>query len=320
MYSKTVDESDLLMSIAELAEKVEVMAETLRVWERRYGFPNPSRDASGNRQYSGEHLVQLRLIKSLLVLGYRPGNVVRLGMDELMSLSDKASAVHAPIPDSHQESLQLCVDLIKGQDAARLRRLLKDQLLRVGLRNFVVDLGAPLTSIVRAGCKGSRFTVGETYVLMTVLEPLMREAIKSAAATERRDGPTVLLLTPPQDRSPVELLFVQALFTLEGAVCVPFGMMTSVSEVVARARLDMVDLTVMCCSHKISPRSIIENSRRLQAELGTKLLVSIGHSDDASVRRRVGDERMLELRYVAETVAAWRDAGAGTSSPKSGRP
>lgn len=308
MHPRAEDQSDLHLSIAELAEKVGVMAETLRVWERRYGFPNPGRDANGKRLYSAEDLVQLRLINGLLALGYRPGNVVRLGMDELMSLTDKASAVHAPIPDGHQESLRLCVDLIKEQDGARLRTLLKDQLLGVGLRNFVVEIGAPLTGIVRAGCKGSSFTVGEAYVLMTVLEPLMRDAINSAAAAQRQDGPSVLLFTPPQDRSPVELLFVQALFTLEGARCVAFGTMTSLSAVVARTRGEMADLTVMCCSHKISPRSIIENAGRLQAELGGQLLVSIGHSDDASIRRRVGDGRMLELRCVAATVAAWRAA------------
>lgn len=306
MHPETVDHSDLLMSIAELADDLGVMAETLRVWERRYGFPNPGRSASGNRQYSAEHLVRLRLIKGLLALGYRPGNVVRLGMDELMALSDKASAIHAPIPRGHQESLQLCVDLIRKQDGAGLRTLLKDQLLHVGLRNFVVEIGAPLTSMVRVGCKTSSFTVGETYLFMTVLEPLMGNAIKSAGAIGRLDGPKVLLARPPQDRSLVELLFVQALFTLEGAECVPFGTLTSLSDVVSRAREERVDLTVMCCSHKISPRSIIENTRRLRAELGNKLLVSIGHNEDASIRRRVGDQAMLELRCIGETVAQWR--------------
>lgn len=306
MHPETLDHPDSLLTIAELAEDIGVMAETLRVWERRYGFPDPGRSESGNRQYSAEHLVRLRLIKNLLALGYRPGNVVRLGLGELMALTEKASAVRAPIPPGHQALLQLCVELIEAGDGSRLRTLLKDQLLQVGLRSFVVEIGAPLTSMVRVGCKTSRFSVGEAYLVMTVLEPLMRDAIKSAAAVARLDGPKVLLARPPQDRSPVELMFVQALFTLEGAECVPYGTMTSLSDVVTRARDDMVDLTVMCCAHKTSPRSVIENARRLQAELGTTLLVSIGHSDDASIRRRVGDEGMLELRCIGETVAKWR--------------
>ena len=40
--------------------------DTLRVWERRYGFPQPDRDASGERLYPAEQVTRLRLIKRLM--------------------------------------------------------------------------------------------------------------------------------------------------------------------------------------------------------------------------------------------------------------
>jgi hypothetical protein len=48
--------------------------ETLRVWERRYGFPQPLRDAFGERVYPADQVARLRLIKRLMDKGGRPGN------------------------------------------------------------------------------------------------------------------------------------------------------------------------------------------------------------------------------------------------------
>ena len=297
--------ANMMMSINEIAAKLGLKPETIRIWERRYGFPDPGRDARGNRQYSPELLVQLRLIKDLLDMGYRAGRVVRLGMDELMLLNNKVSAAHASQAPQHQEFLQLCVALIKEQGGAKLRALLKGQLARLGVRDFVVDVGAPLASLVRVGCKASGFTVGEGYVFTTVLEPLMREAVL-ASAEAMPGGPKVLLATPPHDRSLVDLLFVQALLTLEGAVCVPVGCIKNFSKLVMRTRGERADFVVMCCSPQLSPRSVVENARRLQGELGENVAVSLGHLGDASVKRRIGDASILELKYVGEFVATWR--------------
>ena len=38
-------------SIAEVERETGLAKDTLRVWERRYGFPVPSRDAAGERAY-----------------------------------------------------------------------------------------------------------------------------------------------------------------------------------------------------------------------------------------------------------------------------
>ncbi|MDQ5941447.1 MAG: MerR family transcriptional regulator, light-induced transcriptional regulator, partial [Pseudomonadota bacterium] len=47
--------------------------DTLRVWERRYGFPQPERDANGERLYPAAQVERLRLIKRLMDQGFRPG-------------------------------------------------------------------------------------------------------------------------------------------------------------------------------------------------------------------------------------------------------
>jgi DNA-binding transcriptional MerR regulator len=48
----------------------------LRMWERRYGYPSPARDASGERLYSDAEVAKLRAIKRLMDVGMRPGKII----------------------------------------------------------------------------------------------------------------------------------------------------------------------------------------------------------------------------------------------------
>ena len=46
--------------------------DTLRMWERRYGFPAPGRDAQGERVYPAEQVARLRQLRRLIHAGHRP--------------------------------------------------------------------------------------------------------------------------------------------------------------------------------------------------------------------------------------------------------
>jgi MerR family transcriptional regulator, light-induced transcriptional regulator len=60
-----------------------VPADTLRVWERRYGVVTPGRMGSGSRLYGAEDVARLTLIKRLVDRGDAISRVAALGVDEL---------------------------------------------------------------------------------------------------------------------------------------------------------------------------------------------------------------------------------------------
>ena len=63
----------LTFSIAAVERDTGIGKDTLRVWERRYGFPQPGRDNFGERSYPLAQVEKLRIIKRLLDAGHRPG-------------------------------------------------------------------------------------------------------------------------------------------------------------------------------------------------------------------------------------------------------
>ena len=53
------------LAIKEVAERTGIAAATIRMWEQRYGFPEPERTPSGYRMYSEQDVDALRRVSTL---------------------------------------------------------------------------------------------------------------------------------------------------------------------------------------------------------------------------------------------------------------
>src|SRR5215217_4174372 len=62
-------------------------AETLRVWERRYGLSDAERSTSGQRLYSAEQVRRLALLKQLVDQGHAIGILAKLPIEQLQELT-----------------------------------------------------------------------------------------------------------------------------------------------------------------------------------------------------------------------------------------
>ena len=52
MSSQDEDNDETTLSIGAVSQATGIPSETLRTWERRYGFPSPERSDGGHRQYN----------------------------------------------------------------------------------------------------------------------------------------------------------------------------------------------------------------------------------------------------------------------------
>lgn len=96
----------------------------LRMWERRYTFPRPERDAKGERVYTNEDVEKLKLIKRLMEEGYRPSKIINQSLIALKDLS-KAFATTSSSKESQ------VVVLVTGPDLADdLQNALKNHMVK----------------------------------------------------------------------------------------------------------------------------------------------------------------------------------------------
>src|SRR5690554_5749377 len=94
-------EEEATLNIGALSIATGVPVETIRTWERRYGFPRSRRNEAGHRIYDLETIEHLRLITSVLAVGYRPSQLQGRTRQELEELLDLSAA---DVGDEESES------------------------------------------------------------------------------------------------------------------------------------------------------------------------------------------------------------------------
>ncbi|MGB5179302.1 MAG: MerR family transcriptional regulator, partial [Gammaproteobacteria bacterium] len=114
--------------------------DTLRVWERRYGFPRPVRNAKGERCYPEDQLRRLQRTRRLLDRGMRPGKLLPLSEDALNEL--EASL----LPESSEQpnkTVEAVLGAIRSTDADQVEVLLRRDYEKRGMRKFVLETVIP---------------------------------------------------------------------------------------------------------------------------------------------------------------------------------
>src|SRR6476620_7165309 len=72
-----VPSEEPLISIGACSRLTGVPEATLRVWERRYNFPNSSRTSGGHRLYSQEEVLRLAWVKARLAEGMQVSKAIQ---------------------------------------------------------------------------------------------------------------------------------------------------------------------------------------------------------------------------------------------------
>jgi methanogenic corrinoid protein MtbC1 len=296
-------------TISDVERDTGLAKETLRVWERRYAFPRPERDTYGERVYPSEQVAKLRLIKRLIDLGHRPGKVIGCSIDELQALALKTAVSQKAEAFRPHPELQSYLDLCKAHQMEAFRRKLTQAMLVMGLKNFVIDLVAPLTTLVGEAWACGRFAVFEEHLFAESVQIVLRGAVFSVPQANHGHGaprPRVLLTTLPQERHGLGLLMAEAMFAAEGAHCIPLGVQTPLPDIVEAARAMQADIVALSFSATMNPRHVSDSLRELRVRLPETAEIWAGGSNQALRKRPSPDVRVCALDEISSAVAQWR--------------
>jgi MerR family transcriptional regulator, light-induced transcriptional regulator len=309
------------LPIAAVEQETGLGKDTLRAWERRYGFPTPARDATGDRRYARSQVEHLKLIGRLLNAGLRPGKLMgldRAGLKSLLagqagcaqtSLS-RTKPTEAPADPAIRESL----DAIGQHDATALRHSLRHAQSRLGLAAFVTEVAAPLTAAVGHAWASGKFEIFEEHLFTEMLGGVLRGAIASLPPRPAPAGPRVLLTTVVREPHGLGLLMVEALLALEGCTCVSLGTQTPQKEIVRAARAHHADVVALSFTDVHRKAAVLSSLRELRSGLPAATALWVGGACAALYPSAVaGVQAVQHLTALADLVAQWRsssEAGA----------
>lgn len=311
-------EEEAGLPIAAVERETGLAKDTLRVWEKRYGFPRPSRDGRGDRIYPASQVRRLRQIRRLLDAGMRPGKVVGLGVDELQDLLNRQvshsnlSLSTTKLQEDETSSLEPLLAAVAAHHPEALRHMLLHAQMRLGVAAFIVDLIAPLTHAVGMAWAQGRFEVFEEHLYSEVVAGVLRQistTLAHPAQASAPDGPKVLLTTVPDEFHGLGLLMVEVMLTLEGCTCVSLGTQTPLGDIVQAAQAHRADVVALSYSSLQSGPLVVAGLRELRLRLpGDTALWAGGACATLYQKPIVGITAVRQLSALAPLVSQWRNA------------
>jgi methanogenic corrinoid protein MtbC1 len=290
------------MNIAAVERETGLGKDTLRVWERRYGFPQPERDQHGERAYPPDQVEKLRLIKRLMGQGWRPGRLLAKPDEELASLAAPAEAAPDEVAGG---SLHLTVvDLIRQHDIPALGNALRQALHRQGLQQFVLETVSTLNRAIGEAWMRGEIQVFEEHLYTEQMQALLRQAIGALPPGSGR--PRILLTTVPEEQHILGILMSEALLTLEGAGCVSLGTQTPLADIGLAARAQQADIVALSFSSAFPTRQVAPLLKQLRGMLAANIEVWAGGAGIERVAAQEGVRIMGSLDAALEGLAQWR--------------
>jgi methanogenic corrinoid protein MtbC1 len=304
-----------MLSIAAVERDTGIAKDTLRVWERRYDFPKPLRDANDDRAYPIDQVEKLRLLKRLLDQGHRPGRVVQLPIEELRQLNTKpvenVETNHSHSSVISQDEMTRYLDLLRSHQTEALRLALSTTMMKIGLDRFVIELVAPLIKNIGEYWADGKIEIHEEHLFTEQIKHLLRTAINSVPRGHAGQNvdlarPRVLLTTFPQEPHSLGLLMAEALMALEGCVCVSLGTQTPILEIAQAARAQKADIVALSFSSQINQNQVIDGLKELKSKLAPGVEIWAGGDNQALRKRPPEDIKILTALYdISGSVKAW---------------
>ena len=295
-------------SIAAVERDTGLSKDVLRMWERRYGFPDPQRDANGERAYPSAQVERLRLIKRLMDQGHRPGKLMGSTDDELGALAPRRQQAAHETTDTTAGELNELLELIKKHDAGAYQQTMQQRLARQGLQHFVQDIVAPLTRRVGEAWEDGSFEVFEEHLFTELTKRLLRQAIANLPGSKRT--PRVLLTSVPDEPHVIGLLMVEALFTLEGAECIPLGTQMPLLEIARAAAAHQADIVALSFSTAFPQRQIPGLLQQLRMVLPATISLWVGGGGAARLNKIDGVRLLGSLDEAILAITQWREEQA----------
>jgi len=167
---QTVSEEPLY-NIGVVARMTSIPMATLRIWERRYNFPQSGRTAGGHRLYSEKQVMQLRWVKARTDEGMQTGQAIRA----LQHLEREGRLPDVPftatVPMRHKGSEATLTALkdhltqtLLAHDVDKADQVLGEAMALHPLDNLILDVIVPTLADIGQGWLDGQVTVATEHL------------------------------------------------------------------------------------------------------------------------------------------------------------
>jgi DNA-binding transcriptional MerR regulator len=158
-----------LYNIGVVTRVTGMTADTLRVWEQRYGFPKSTRTPGGHRLYSENDIERIRWVKGQIDRGMKTGQAVRA-----LLLDTRQGSLPAPIPVLRRAEEELSLDFdahaqrllstLAAHDLERAERMMGEMLAFYSPEELALKVMLPVLRSIGSEWAEGRMSVATEHL------------------------------------------------------------------------------------------------------------------------------------------------------------
>jgi methylmalonyl-CoA mutase cobalamin-binding subunit len=270
-----------VLSIGALSRATGVPVETLRTWERRYGFPTPvTRLESGHRRYPIETVERLRLVVRAIELDHKPSIALRASVETLLEfLMVGSGKPSTPVPrpttlPPESSFIERCIDHIEHLDGSGFMEALERAWTENGALSFLIHAAGPLLHAVGACWECGRLEVGQEHFASEHLREFLAARWRHMSA--HAQGPRVVCATVAEEQHVLGLHLAATALALGGAQVVFLGGPTPAPAIASLLSERLADAVILSASSWIDRRALAREFTVLRRAIPTSIPIVVG--------------------------------------------
>ncbi len=267
-----------VLTIGALSQATGVPVETLRTWERRYGFPAPiERSDSGHRRYPLDAVERLRLVVRALGEGHKPSVVLRAGVPtlrELIAVSDGAAVVRVPRSTTKATFVERCLDYVLGLDDEGLVNELERAWNADGALKFLSERLGPLLGALGEEWNGGKLEIGHEHFTSEHVREFL--SARWRPLSDHAGGPRIVCATPAGELHALGIHMAATALALADAQIVFLGASTPADDVASAAKRQGARAIALSAARGTARAPLAREVAALRRAVGSAIPIVVG--------------------------------------------
>ncbi len=286
-------------SIKDIERLTGVMTHTLRVWEKRYGIPTPSRSANNFRVYSDDELKYLLVVAMLVRAGEKISHIANLSVEEL---NNHASKYHK-LPKINRKTNDEFVMAMLSFDEASLNASLSSLVVDMGLENAMINIVFPFMSRIGDLWETNSIQAAHEHFFSNVVRQKLISAIDELELRALScNQKTIVVAGFPADPHELALLFASWYFRSKNWRTIYLGLSVPVSALAELCRTTNLEAMYLHSVIRQSTKDLTSYLKEIRVFFDGKIVLGGNYStDDVPVLQEFA--RLIQHPHELEHVA-----------------
>lgn len=216
-------------TIKDLERLSGINANTIRVWERRYGIIKPGRTSTNRRRYNDNQLRKIINISILMRNGLKISSIAALSDREI---ENKVLLISRET-NQYSDQIESLILMMLGQNEKGINDLLTRSMINIGIEETITGIVFPFFKRTGIMWQTGSADVGSEHFMSNLIRNRIIASTEALHYTPGENCKRVILFLPENELHELALLFYNYLIRKSGHETIYLGQSTPLSSVTA---------------------------------------------------------------------------------------